>query len=292
MITLVAGSDKKEFQTHRAHLEISSAYFRLALKKEWQEGQESKIALEDVDPDLLHRYLHFLYTGKIACLEEDQTHLTTKHEGNGAAKVTDEVAAASDDPEDDPDFDGLSSFGHNLPPDLYDFAVSSDDEAATKDEVEIASRDVDPGEESSAAREEYELWAKLYVLGERFQDGRFKDAVVDAIVAKVKDTDETGYAYYPVTGTINIIYEGTTPGSCARQLMVNIYTTRGLSEWLADDTNTDFLLDLTRNFTALNQKHQSYVNQLVPEGCDFHEHAEGAPCSIGGVKRKREADDE
>ena len=61
--------------------------------------------------------------------------------------------------------------------------------------------------------QEYDLLANLYVLGERLMDGRLKDAVVDAIIAKVNEFDENGDAWYPTISTVHIMYKGTPNNS-------------------------------------------------------------------------------
>ncbi|KAK5126451.1 hypothetical protein LTR85_010687 [Meristemomyces frigidus] len=287
MVTLVAGPDKREFQTHRAHLGNSSAYFRAAFKEQWQEGQDRKITLVDADPDHLHRYLHFLYTGQIACQAGDHSPPTAHAEGSVAARVPQKEEAASDSSSSDSAASDPSSFSVNL-----DYFADSDDQPST-DKAGSGEAIVSEGSSARINTEEFELLAKLYVFGERFQDGRFEDAVVDAIVAKVNDADVTGYVYYPDIAEVNIIYEGTLKACPARQLMVNIYSTRGSSQWISDDANTEFLLDLTRSFTSLNERHQSFVDLLVRDSCDYHEHVADAPCRRGeAVKRKRELDDQ
>jgi len=86
-VTLVTGLNKQTFQVHPSHLENSSVYFKLALKKEWTEGQDNKVTLEDVDAGLLDRYLHFIYTGQVACEDVAANAVSAKTECCSAAKV-------------------------------------------------------------------------------------------------------------------------------------------------------------------------------------------------------------
>ena len=124
-------------------------------------------------------------------------------------------------------------------------------------------------------------------------NARLKNAVVDAIIAKICLPDENRIHWYPTMTAIDIIYKGTPKGSHGRSLMVHIYTRRGLNEWLEDDVDPDFLLGCTRAFLELNQKHQLYVEIFDREVCAFHEHFGEGCCGVGGAKkRKREGEDE
>lgn len=75
-------------------------------------------------------------------------------------------------------------------------------EGARADELpdQAAGDDEHTTDDSAPHTEEHELLAILYVSGERLQDSRFKDAIIDAIVVKVNDCDEDGFAHYPVAG--------------------------------------------------------------------------------------------
>ena len=152
--------------------------------------------------------------------------------------------------------------------------------------------------EGELAETEYILLAKLYCFGERMQDPHFRDAVIDAIVARVNDLHKyvnndgtiSDFQYYPTTPAINIIYEGTPPSSPARRLMVNIYSSRGMSEWMTDEVHVDFTLDLARKFCDLNVAHQSLVDLLVSDNCEFHGHGEREECRFKESRKRKWSD--
>lgn len=57
--------DRQHFAVHKDVLQSSSEYLRTALKKEWQEGEIRKVDLHDVEQELFHSYVKWLYTGAI-----------------------------------------------------------------------------------------------------------------------------------------------------------------------------------------------------------------------------------
>jgi hypothetical protein len=58
--------------------------------------------------------------------------------------------------------------------------------------------------------------AKVYVLGEELMDVKFKNDVLDTIIATATEA-----CYYPIGEAVAIIYEGTTTSSPGRRLMVD-----------------------------------------------------------------------
>jgi hypothetical protein len=89
----------------------------------------------------------------------------------------------------------------------------------------------------------YELLAELYVLGERLQDQSIRTAVVESIV------ESWEYLHWNlITVPANIIYRGTTAGSPARRLMVNLFLAYGEDFELNNTCEADFLLDVARAF--------------------------------------------
>lgn len=55
---------------HFSHLEGTSAFFQSAFRTEWKEGKERTVFLPEDDSGIVNTYLHFIYTGKIACKSE------------------------------------------------------------------------------------------------------------------------------------------------------------------------------------------------------------------------------
>ena len=48
-------------------MERTSAVFQAAFKEQWREGESKQITLVEEDPKIVHIYLNFIYTRKIAC---------------------------------------------------------------------------------------------------------------------------------------------------------------------------------------------------------------------------------
>lgn len=124
-----------------------------------------------------------------------------------------------------------------------------DSKALTRDQTgKIASR-VSPDDANDALHgRETMLHCRLYVLGEKIQDARFKNAVIDAIIAKSEERNETGTltGWSPSGHDIDVLYRGTCKGSLARKLMVRMHLERGDGEWITDHKthNREFLEDL------------------------------------------------
>lgn len=70
---------------------------------------------------------------------------------------------------------------------------------------------------------EYLLLAKAYVLGDLLQDGKFKDAALDAVIVKASSEASDGQHWYPIGPVIRYIYENTLESSSARRLLVDLY---------------------------------------------------------------------
>ncbi|KAL6900427.1 hypothetical protein GGI43DRAFT_383903 [Trichoderma evansii] len=121
---------------------------------------------------------------------------------------------------------------------------------------------------------EYIQLAKSYALGEMLQDVNFKDAVLDAMLAKSRFKQSDGRSWFPVGPAIRCIYEGTPESSAARRLLVDMYTYSGHGEWLTEWANKDdlpkqFLLDLA---IALLKKRLHPLVALKVGTCEYHEH--------------------
>ena len=72
-------------------------------------------------------------------------------------------------------------------------------------------------------RSEQEALAKLYVFAEKVQDVRAKNTIMKAFLKSVWKVRSDGLCYVPARGSIHVIYEGSTPGSSMRRLLVDIY---------------------------------------------------------------------
>jgi hypothetical protein len=81
-------------------------------------------------------------------------------------------------------------------------------------------------------KKEYETLAELYVLGERLFDHCVRVAVVREIIRLIRSKDKDMESCIPTKEAVNIIYCGTTAGSPARRLMVDIRLVHGVTEVL------------------------------------------------------------
>lgn len=95
----------------------------------------------------------------------------------------------------------------------------------------LAPVDMDRSAEDSIR---YIPLAKAYCLGEKYQARAFKNAILKEVISRSQLKDSRGRSYYPSGRTIHFIYEGTTSGSPARKLVVDMWictmTSRKLRE--------------------------------------------------------------
>lgn len=67
IVEVVAGQEQKTYQVHENLLRANSGFFDAALKKEWKEGNSRKVTLPEEQPEMMYRYIMYLYTGLIVC---------------------------------------------------------------------------------------------------------------------------------------------------------------------------------------------------------------------------------
>jgi hypothetical protein len=89
----------------------------------------------------------------------------------------------------------------------------------------------------------------MYVLGERMLDKSVQHAIIREIVrlSSIRSDDNANKRSFPGAGCVTIIYNGTTAGSPARRLMVDMYVSHGGTGWQYSD-NTEFLKDFSKAF--------------------------------------------
>lgn len=123
---------------------------------------------------------------------------------------------------------------------------------------------------------ELTLLCRLYVLGERFQDASFKNAIIDAMVANHREDTEKGQAYSPRGVDTSIIYGGTRAGSPGRKLMLEMHLRGGMGSSQSDHGQYDegFLTDLCvvlLEDRCLGRTRCKEVGQGIPDGAVYHE---------------------
>lgn len=142
------GEDETQFVAHKDLLSKHLEFFRAALGKEWKEGHDNKVHLEEENPEIFKIFQLFLYSGCIY----------SKKDG-----------------------------------DLSDF------------------------DESGHGRDgEWRRLSEAWIFGEVILSTSFKDAVVDAIITKIKLTNQDP------TGLHTLIYPVSTSKSGIRTLLVDI----------------------------------------------------------------------
>ncbi|KAJ4365564.1 hypothetical protein N0V83_008184 [Neocucurbitaria cava] len=97
-------------------------------------------------------------------------------------------------------------------------------------------------------KHEFDQLSNCYILGEKLMDVRFKNAILDGVVDAMNNTPFcTGKM--PGEASINIIYSGTSEGSPARRLLVDIWVMYAGENWikhLTDKLPHEFVLEFSR----------------------------------------------
>ncbi|KAM0701519.1 hypothetical protein Q7P35_009770 [Cladosporium inversicolor] len=100
-----------------------------------------------------------------------------------------------------------------------------------------------PGEDKAQG---YKLLAQIYVVAERLLDSDCRNRILQEFLRFRNLLCTTGHRWNPTCVPINIIYEGTTPGSPDRRLLVDIHAGYARGDWYPRDITLDpsFLMDL------------------------------------------------
>ncbi|GIZ37823.1 hypothetical protein CKM354_000125600 [Cercospora kikuchii] len=103
---------------------------------------------------------------------------------------------------------------------------------------------------STIVKAEHDFLAKLYIFGEKVKDDAFCDQVITTLAASIDRRDAKGGRTFPNCRVVKAIYEGTTPGSPIRQMMVDIYAENSGQHWFPhrayDYFHPEFSYDLVR----------------------------------------------
>lgn len=146
---------------------------------------------------------------------------------------------------------------------------------------------------------------ECYTLGKRMQGDKYKDNVLNAIVAEVRGVREAQNAQgmpdmqrtYPGIETINMIFAGTPPASPARRFFVDFYVgAAGMcfsytykNEYGKEvPAHPDFLLAVVGDMSwkrELDLVHEDILDDKVlsTSACAYHRHAEDEACSAAHV---------
>lgn len=133
---------------------------------------------------------------------------------------------------------------------------------------------------STLLHEEHELLADLYLLGHKFQDSSFKNAVVDTILDISYLNDEDGHSHLPVP---DFVSGGTLLNSPARRCLLDLYASRldpdGINLNIAIER--PFMQDVFKVVLRkidVKSENGGFRGKKLKK-CDYHEHANGVRCS-------------
>lgn len=103
----------------------------------------------------------------------------------------------------------------------------------------------------------YAVLAHAYVLGEMILDIPFMNAIADVYVLNARGVDGAR-AHYPTNEDIGVLYDGTSPDSPIRRLLVDIWMYRGKVEWLDREMEDaalprEFLVEVMRELLKLKK---------------------------------------
>ncbi|KAK5133028.1 hypothetical protein LTR08_008233 [Meristemomyces frigidus] len=125
---------------------------------------------------------------------------------------------------------------------------------------------------------EYIKLAELYVFGEKVLDALLKNTVMDAFLYRMNEKVENTF-YCPCTTVIDTIYQGTMPGSPARQMVLDIHICDGRASWVTlkpEENNKDFLIDLARALLGMARTPKVHMPDMSDIGKGtYHEAVDG-----------------
>lgn len=124
------------------------------------------------------------------------------------------------------------------------------------------------------------LLVEGFIFGDKVQDGDFKDAIVDAMIASINTTGKDDKHWYPSGPAVDRAYEGTPEGSPLRKLMVDIHVNHGGREWLEGVTNVEFVKDLAEDLYIDRESTAFRTNPTAShlKSCRYHHHGAEGPC--------------
>jgi hypothetical protein len=201
LVTLLVGPEERKMVVYETYLSRDSPFFKVALKKQWTEGQTRIIKLPEESTDSMQHYIEHVYSGIVP------THSLT------AEKMWD-----------------------------------------TED------------------KHFYDSLAQLYVLAERVLNAKCQNVVIREIFRLSQlECGPLETTIYPDTPAINIIYQGTTPESPARRLVVNFAVCHGDESWFDDGDDCGYMLDFGKALINRVMVHESVAEfrDLVLKAEDY-----------------------
>ena len=134
-------------------------------------------------------------------------------------------------------------------------------------------------EELEEGYDELEVLIDSFIFGEKIQDGAFKDAIIDSLIASVSTLGKEGKYWYPTGKMIDRAYKGTPTGSPLRRLLVDMHVNHGQRFWIEEGMNADFLADLVRNLLDIRDLvHEWDPTRPDISSCPYHHHGDDSQC--------------
>jgi hypothetical protein len=124
-----------------------------------------------------------------------------------------------------------------------------------------------------------ESLSKLWLLGDRLSDSKFRNTVMDATIDVIEWLDPLSAdftAAFPPELT-TLIWSATSPGKAMRRLVVDFYAYMvppGDMEPLWENVHASFLKDLTMRSLDFGQSEGRNVHAALRDLCTYHEHGE------------------
>ena len=261
-ITVLVGESESSFQVHEWLIRKASPFFDKAMSRDWIERRERTIRLVHDDPEVFDVYASYLY-GSLRLPEHLSLEIPARWSGWGVMDKPDKIRKK---------LDGKLS--------KDDKRTSEHDEeeweAAIKEKLKL----LDERGRLHDARFAYLI--KAYILGEKILDHKFKNTIIDQIVAEAREEDEvTHEPYVPTKWSVREIYENTPEGDHGRSLMLDIWMRRKIDpldlweeyEDLDEELPKAFLLALlkkfwSKSFQDIKELRDEYLAPL--SGWDYH----------------------
>ncbi|TKA56516.1 hypothetical protein B0A55_13013 [Friedmanniomyces simplex] len=126
---------------------------------------------------------------------------------------------------------------------------------------------------------ELTLLIDAYVFGEKVQDRDFQDATLDALIMSTNTQDQEGKKWFPSGAVVRRAYRGTLAGSPIRRLLVDMHNHNGGENWIKEENDEEFLVDLVREMYASRARpQQADPTRANVNSCSYHHHTEDRLC--------------
>ena len=196
----------------------SSPFFDKAMNRQWIEGRDRQVKLEEDDPEIFNIYIAWLYCSVSLPprlqLDVDDDSMETWNAPNNIRGL-------------------FGRWNGNI----LKWEFSGHDEDVYKKALEARSRV--KAERRRLHDERFLCLTKAYILGEKLLDNRFRNAIVDEFVSEVDLPDPvTEETYVPTNWCVRVMYDNTPESSRGRSLMVGIWQTRILEPWSYENMTT------------------------------------------------------